>query len=325
MKKLILFGGKGGTGKTTLAAATSTFISRKYRTLVISFDVAHSLSDVFGIHIGPEVRMLKRNLYALEPDAEEVAKESSETLLSNLKNMLMLTKVDRIFPEIGEMINFLDPKFLPISIKNSMFFEYVLQNEDKYDIILADFPPTGSMFALLEIPETHLTKILGTGVKMKKRPVLYYQVLSKLLSPSKILDGSSGLFREGFLKEAEALSRRAERMLRRLSEASLRLVTLPEKASVEETYRSARLSQHYANLDTIYINRVITEDIAESTFLTKKKRLQDKYIDELGKRFKDKLIIEVPDLSFEPCGLKNLEKLSLLIYENSIINDTSFG
>jgi len=321
MKKLILFGGKGGTGKTTLAAATSTFVSEEYRTLVISFDVAHSLSDVFGVPIGPKTRKLKRNLYAIEPDTEEVAEESSKVLLSSLKNMLASIKVDRIFPELGEMIHFLDPRFLPISIKNSMFFEYILKNEEKYDVILADFPPTASMFALLEFPETHLTKVLGKGIKTRKRPLLYYQVLSKLLAPSRVLGDPSSLFRERFLKEAKALNQRAEKMLKHLSEASLRLVTLAEKASVNETCRSAELSQQYTNLDAIYINRVITDDFAKSLFLKKKKLLQDKYIEELRKRFQRKMIVEIPDLSFEPCSLKSLEKLSQMIYEGVVVDD----
>ncbi|MFX0097751.1 MAG: ArsA family ATPase [Candidatus Hodarchaeota archaeon] len=324
MKKLILFGGKGGTGKTTLTAATSTLISEEYETLVISFDVAHSLSDVFGVPIGPKTRRLKRNLFAIEPDTEEVAEKSSKVLLGSFKNMLTSTKVDKIFPEIGEMISFLDPRFLPLSIKNSMFFEYILENEGRYDVILADFPPTASMFALLEIPEIHLTKVLGKGIKTKKRPVLYYQVLSRILSPSRVLGSPSSLFRERFIKEAKALSQRAEKILKHLSEASLRLVTLAEKASVNETLRSAELSQDFTNLDAIYINRVITDKIAESQFLKRKKQLQDKYIEELRNRFQDKMIVQIPDLGFEPCNLKSLEKLSQMIYDDIPINDIIF-
>ncbi len=324
MKKLILFGGKGGTGKTTLTAATSTHLSEEYKTLIISFDVAHSLSDVFGVLIGPKTRKLKRNLYAIEPDTEEVAEKSSKVLLDSFRTMLTSIKVDRIFPEIGEMISFLDPRFLPVSIKSSMFFEYILENEAQYDIILADFPPTASMFALLEIPETHLTKVLGKGIKTKKKPMLHYQVLSRLLAPSRVSGSSSSLFRERFLKEAKALSQRAERILEHLREASLRLVTLAEKASVNETFRSAELSQHFTNLDTIYINRVITDEIAKSLFLKKKKKLQDKYIEELRNRFQDKIIVQIPDLSFEPCNLKNLGKLAQMIYEDIAIDDIIF-
>ena len=219
------------------------------------------------------------------------------------------------------MIHFLDPRFLPISIKNSMFFEYVLKNEEKFDVIVADFPPTASMFALLEFPEIHLTKVLGKGIKTKKRPVLYYQVLSKLLAPSRILGDPSNLFRERFLNEALALNQRAEKMLKHLSEASFRLVTLAEKASVNETFRSAELSQQYTNLDAIYINRVITDEIAESPFLKKRKIMQDKYIEELRRKFHNKMIFEIPDLSFEPCSLENLEKLSQMIYEDFTVDD----
>ena len=74
--KLIFFGGKGGVGKTTCAAATALHLSNKGRkTLIFSTDPAHSLSDSFSIHIGNKITHLTNNLYGLEIDSGELIEE----------------------------------------------------------------------------------------------------------------------------------------------------------------------------------------------------------------------------------------------------------
>jgi arsenite-transporting ATPase len=320
MKSLILFGGKGGVGKSTLAAATAVVISKKYRTLLISFDIAHSLSDIFGFTIGDEVKRIEDNLFAVEPDPRKAAEKYAGPLFESLRRSLDDLGLDKIFPHMKEIFR---AEFLPTALKNTTFFEYIIEYSDEYDVIIADFPPTASMFALLEVPRVHLDQIIGSIIRTKgdRKPVTFYELISRAFNPSEVfLRNFRNIMAERFFKVAEDLRERAMKVLSYLSKASFRLVTLPEKASVEQIFRVAKQLKtlgYYDNLDMIYINNIIPEkEILDNQFLKNLRKTQEKYIDKVKARFFDKIILEVPKVDSEVVGLNALEALSEIIYKN---------
>jgi len=326
VKSLILFGGKGGAGKSTIAAATALFASKKYKTLLISFDISHTLSDIFDITIGDHITKICDNLFAVEPDPNTTAEKYANPLLSALKDTAKDLNLNKIFPNLSEILKV---EFLPLGLKNSTFFNYILEYENDYDIIIADFPPTSSMFALIEVPRVHLDQVIASMVKEDKKPVTLYELIARAFTPSEIyLHHFKNIVAERFFTAAVALRKEAVKVNNYLSKASFRLVTLPEKASVRQTYKIAdqlRELHYYNNFDMLYINGIIPyHTFSSESLLINYRKMQEKYIDELKKRFSDKIILEVPKLNFEPIGLSNLEKLTKLIYSNSSIGNVLF-
>jgi arsenite-transporting ATPase len=322
MKSLILFGGKGGTGKSTLAAATAVFTSKKYKTLIVSFDIAHSLTDIFNTTIGDNIKMIDDNLFAVEPDPNKTAEKYAGPLLENIRSSFDDLNLDKVFPHMKEILKV---EFLPTALKNTTFFEYIIENSEKYDVIIADFPPTASMFALLEVPRVHLNQLISLVTKENKETVTFYELISRALNPSEVfLKHLKNVAAERLFKVADELRERATKMLSYLNRASFRLVTLPEKASVEQTFRTAnqlRMLNYYNNLDIIYINNIVPEHtILENQFLENLRKMQEKYISRVRSKFPDKIVLEVPKLSLEVVGLNILEMLNEVMYKNLPLN-----
>jgi len=318
VKSLILFGGKGGTGKSTMAAATAVFASKRYKTLIVSFDIAHSLSDIFNTTIGENVIRIRSNLFAVEPDPNKTSEKYAGPLLESIRSSFDDLNVDKIFPHIKEILKV---EFLPTALKNTTFFEYIIENAEEYEVIIADFPPTASMFALLEVPRVHLDQLISLVTEENKKPVTFYEFISGAFNPSEVfLKHLKNIAAERFFKVAEDLRERAIKILNHLSKASFRLVTLPEKASVEQTYRIAkqlRMLNYYNNLDIVYINKIIPSSaVSENQFLRSIKKMQQKYISEVKAKFSDKIVLEVPELNFELIGLNALENLAEVMYRD---------
>ncbi|MHA2473020.1 MAG: ArsA-related P-loop ATPase [Promethearchaeota archaeon] len=86
MEKIIILGGKGGVGKSTISAATAVTLSDlvpEKKILLISFDMAHNLSDLFNSEIGNKMTSITNNLWAIEPDANEYAEKYTKNLITN--------------------------------------------------------------------------------------------------------------------------------------------------------------------------------------------------------------------------------------------------
>jgi arsenite-transporting ATPase len=155
--KLLLFAGKGGVGKTTLACATAIRLARDFRDkelLLFSTDPAHSLSSCFDVEIGPQPRRLSPGLSAMEIDAKAefdslkgLYQKELERFLSTLLPNLDLT-FDR---EVMEKILDLSPPGLDEVMALTRMMEFLA--EGRYDFIILDTAPTGHLIRFLELPE----------------------------------------------------------------------------------------------------------------------------------------------------------------------------
>ena len=151
MKRIILYTGKGGVGKTTAAAATALQSAKRgYKTLVISTDPAHSLRDSFDIDIGPEPKKIAKNLYAQEIDVFYSVDKYWGKLTGYIQSLFNWMKVDdvlaeefSIFPGMEEVSCFL--------------WVYSHYKEGDYDVIIVDSAPTGETLRLLSLPDVART------------------------------------------------------------------------------------------------------------------------------------------------------------------------
>ncbi|MFN3871075.1 MAG: ArsA family ATPase [Aquificaceae bacterium] len=148
LKALVFFGGKGGVGKSTLSCTTALKLSEKDKTLLTSIDPAHSLSGILGMPIGPKVKHVEGQLYALELSAEDLVEGYTERVLSNLGELLPHVKSG-----LGEYAKYL--RRSPTALETAVL-DHLLDLTREYPYIVVDSAPTGQMLRLFET--AHMVK-----------------------------------------------------------------------------------------------------------------------------------------------------------------------
>ncbi|TFF89689.1 MAG: hypothetical protein EU548_06840 [Promethearchaeota archaeon] len=330
MERILVFGGKGGVGKSSISAATAVKLSELLpdkKILLISFDIAHNLSDLFAKEIGSKITKIngKGNLYAIEPDPDIYAQEYTEKLLTKMKNLMKEMPLVGMIPKVEE---FIDTTFtadsIPLALKNAMFFQKILDAEDltreiQFDIIVADFPPTGNMIALFEIPEDQVKVMLKYSLNFYNSVKSALKNVRRILKPFSDSDKRRELGVE-ILNMMQELERRGERISELIHNiGSLRLVTIAEKPSFEEIKRARELTEKYISVDGVHINMLTPEKYSESCEFCKKIRdNQMRYVTQIEKEFKNLKIWHSKKLIDEPIGLKGLMELANEVYGKNI-------
>ncbi|MFW9821330.1 MAG: ArsA family ATPase [Candidatus Thorarchaeota archaeon] len=330
MEKIIVLGGKGGVGKSTISAATAVALSDLLpdkRILLISFDMAHNLTDLFNVEIGNKLTLISNNLWAIEPDPNEYAERYTKNLIEKMKALMREMPLVGLIPQIE---NFMDTTFtadsIPLALKNAMFFQDILDAEDpqsiQFDIIIADFPPTGNMVALFEIPEDQVKVVLKYSLNfynsIKDAVRKFSKVLRKFIKPFDDYEKRRELGKEIF-KMLIDLEERGERISELIhTRGSLRLVTIAERPSFEEIKRARDLTNKYINLDGIHIN-MITPQSTTCSFCNNIRDTQLKYVKDIKGEFKNLKIWESNRLEKEPIGIEGLRDLASEVY--GVINN----
>jgi anion-transporting ArsA/GET3 family ATPase len=206
---------------------------------------------------------------------------------------------------------------------DSAISNFDLLQKMKFDYIIADFPPTGNMISLFEVPKNTVQVVLKSTLRMF---VEMKDFLKKIKNAAKLLNPfSKGVTEEQKNRSKEILSiindveERAERVTTLMKESgSLRLVTIPEKPSYEELKRARELSKPYITLDAVHINRIIPQKYHRCEFCRQMREVQNKYIKDIETDFSDVKIWKSHMLKKEPIGLRGLKKLSDEIFGSNI-------
>ena len=251
----VLYGGKGGVGKTTMAAATalaSAFDGTA--TLVVSTDPAHSLGDAFGTNISNTPTRIREDvpLHAVEidPDAalQEVGVFGDEGSMGGLENLLGDAGIDPLmdgqFPGADE------------AAAMQLLLEYL--DDDRFDRIVVDTAPTGHTLRLLELPELMETMV-GRMAQFRERLGSLGSQLSGLFGEDTETETP-----EPGLKEQAARIEHLRELLQDPTRTDFRIVTVPEEMAVEEANRlEGRLREFEIPVSTVVVNRVMEpiEDI----------------------------------------------------------------
>jgi len=327
MEKILVLGGKGGVGKSSISAATAVLLSDllpNKKILLISFDMAHNLSDLFQLEINNKLTPLSRNLWGIEPDANIYAKEYTKELIQKMKNLMKQMPIVGMIPQIEK---FIDKTFtansIPLALKNAMFFQKILDAEDinaddvQFDIVIADFPPTANMITLFEIPEDQVKVVLKYSLNFYNSIKGAIRNVSKMwrniIKPFDDHEQRRALGKEIFNMIVE-LEKRGERISDLIHDiGSLRLVTIAEKPSFEEIKRARDLTEKYIKLEGVHIN-MITPEAKKCDFCNTLHSNQLKYIKEIKSEFKKLKIWQSKRLKEEPIGINGLKKLAYEIY-----------
>jgi len=153
--KILFYTGKGGVGKSTMAAAAAWQLSRKHRVLVVSLDPAHNLGDIFCVTLKNDSKQLTENLHLREVDLKKLSQEYLErevTVLSDTYKYLQVLNLDRYFSILKY-----SPGIEEYALLTSI--EETIRREKGFDYILFDTPPTGLTLRFLALPQVTITWI----------------------------------------------------------------------------------------------------------------------------------------------------------------------
>ncbi|MEM1256005.1 MAG: TRC40/GET3/ArsA family transport-energizing ATPase [Cyanobacteria bacterium P01_H01_bin.21] len=305
--RIILMTGKGGVGKTSVAAATALRAAELgYRTLVLSTDPAHSLADSFALDLSHESTLIRPNLWGAELDALREMEQNWGAVRRYITDVLQAQGMDGVQAEELSVLPGMDEIFALVRMKRHY-------DAGDFDVLIVDSAPTGTALRLLSLPE-----ISGWYMRRFYKP---FQGMANTLSPVfepifKRVTGFSLPDREvmdapyEFYEQIEAL----ERVLTDSTQTTVRLVTNPEKMVISESLRAhAYLSLYNVATDLVIANRIIPEQVSDP-FFARWKEMQQQYRQEIQEDFQPLPIKEVPLYSEELCGLATLERLKDTLY-----------
>lgn len=293
---MIIFGGKGGVGKTSCSVASAIGISEKFKTLLISTDPAHSVSDSLEQEIGFRIQKVKKteNLYALEISAEKAYAEFKK---QNEKELIKLfdTSTNLDDEDIDQMLSLTIP-----GIDEVMSFKTIIDLIEKndYDKYIIDTAPTGHALRLLSSPS-----LLNEWIKMAAKMRWKYRYMIETFSGDYNEDDADYM-----LINLKKTVKRIASLLSNKEKCEFIPVCIPEDMAIMETQRLIlELKSYKINSHQLILNNVMESD--ESGFCRQKKASQEKYINKVHEVFKDYNIINVPEFPDEIKGYDALIKL----------------
>ncbi len=305
--RVILMTGKGGVGKTSVAAATGLRCAELgYNTLVLSTDPAHSLADSFDLELGHDARLIKPNLWGAELDALMELEGNWGAVKRYITEVLQARGLDGVQAEELAILPGMDEIFGLVRMKRHY-------DEGNYDVLIIDSAPTGTALRLLSIPEVggwYMRRFYKPlqGMSMALRPLvepIFKPITGFSLPNQEVMDAPYE-----FYEQIEQL----EKVLTDNTQTSVRLVTNPEKMVIKESLRAhAYLSLYNVSTDLVIANRIIPDEVTDP-FFQRWKTHQQEYRQEIHQNFSPLPVKEVPLFSDEMCGLEALERLKATLY-----------
>lgn len=308
--RIIFYTGKGGVGKTTIAAATGMKLAQLgYRTIVISLDVAHSLRDAFDSDAAAETLIQTKkqipvgeNLWIQEINIQEAIAEYWDEVYNYIRSLLnrsgletLVAEEIAVFPGMEEICALL------------YINQYV--REKTYDVIILDCAPTGESLRFVSIPTT-LEWYMNRIFKLERN-------LAKVAGPVIERVSNVPLPRDTYFQNIQDLFDKLEGIDGVLTDpkiTTVRLVTNPEKIVIKETQRAFMYFCLYGLcIDAVIINRIFPEGV-DADYFQLWKQTQRHYIQEASHYFSDVPIWKVNLFSDEIIGKAGLQQLADSLY-----------
>lgn len=307
--RIIFFAGKGGVGKTSVAAATGIRAAEMgHRTVIMSLDVAHSLSDIFDLkrsllnqNKGRPIEINKK-LWIQELDVQEEIQKNWGDIHKYLSNLLNTTGLDEILAEELSILPGMEEISLLLYIN-----KYVQENE--FEIIILDCAPTGESIRFISIPTTlewYMKKIF----KMERTIVKCVRPVAKRIYDVPLPD-------DKYFQAIEYLFERlrgVDRILTNPQVTTVRLIANPEKIVLKETQRLFMyFSLYKMNIDAIIMNRILPKNLKDIYFKDWIKG-QKQHLEKAKEYFSPVPIFPVNLFKNEIIGYESLKTLADQIY-----------
>lgn len=304
--RIILFTGKGGVGKTSVAAATALVAaSRGLRTLVMSTDPAHSLADSFDFPLGGEPTKIDERLWGQQVDAQERLEENWREIQDYAVEVLAWTGMSGLEAEELSVVPGLDELFSLADVKRH-------HDAAEFDLLVVDCAPTAETLRLLSLPEIlswYIERIFPVERRIAKavRPVL-----KRLKSLPPIASDTVFGAIERFYHRIEGI----KQILTDPKTASVRLVVNAEKMVIAEARRTfTYLSLFDYRVDAVVVNRLIPADVSDPYF-ERWKLIQTEHLTTIEESFSPVPILKARLFDREMVGPDSLRLLAAEVYRD---------
>jgi arsenite-transporting ATPase len=303
--RVILFTGKGGVGKTTVAAATAVRAAAEgLRTLIMSTDPAHSLADAFEVRIGDTPAEITANLWAQQIDAQERLEENWREIQDYMVQVMNWAGTETIQAEELTVIPGIDEIFALIDVKTHV-------ESESYDVVLVDCAPTAETLRLLSLPDI-MNWYIERIFPVQRRVV---KVVRPLVSRTTNLPIAG----DRVFAAVERLHRNLDAVRHILSDeamSSVRLVVNPEKMVIAEARRTyTYLGLFGYRVDAVVANRILPTDVTDPYF-GKWKDIQAEHLATVHESFEPVPILEARLFDREMVGVGLLAEMAKEIYED---------
>lgn len=297
--KLILFGGKGGVGKTTCAAAAAVqFADAGYRTLLVSTDPAHSLSDSLEREVDPEVQQMEgvKNLSAREISAERLFLKFKEEHGEEIKRILETgTYLDE--GDIDDLFSLSIP-----GLDEVMAFKELveLMERGEYDLYFLDTAPTGHALRLLALPE-----LLDEWIRVLARMRYKYRYVVARLARREIHEPA-----DDFLFNMKRTVKKIKGLLHDPDRCEFVVVTIPETMVIAETRRLVEeLARLKIPVRRLVVNHVVSSEQGACAFCHKRWQEQRGLLQECERAFPQLTLFKLLERPHQVKGLQRLREI----------------
>ena len=294
--QIILFGGKGGVGKTSAAAATALALAESgERVLIISSDPAPSLSDIFECPVGGTVTRITQDLSAIEINADTVVEKYKK-----IYGSAIIDALGTIIPINDDLLEEIPDTIVPGFDELFALEELLTFLADGYDHIIWDTAPTGHTLRLLTLPESIVGYTHGLE-KIQERLAGVIDTIRVLFNRESSRDNLSPV-----LVRLQEMAQRALASLTDPDRTEFVLVIIPEALALYQTERMKRALDRLGILTRrIIVNGIVPKSTCP--FCTSRRNLQERYLEKIHRNYDGRLrIIEVP---LFPGELKGWEQL----------------
>lgn len=310
-RRYIMYGGKGGLGKTTFSAATAYWLAKQgFKTLVFSVDPQASLSDIFKRDIfGKGAVEIMPKLYAQEIDADRRIKDYQGEIRKKIKDMYGLDEV----PE--EIENYIQAAAAEPAMEESAIFDAVVDIvvSGDYDYYIYDLVPLGHALYYLSMASVYdewIDKITQLRAEMEE-----YSQVAAVMQRKKESEEDQILAELQFIKTRINTS---SGILTDKQKTAFFFVLIPEEMIILDTQKAAGLFAKYnVPLSGYVVNRVIPPELGQQNipdYLRNRLAMQKGYLAKIDQTFSDQVLVRCPEFERDITGLEMIEKLASVIF-----------
>ena len=307
--RILLFSGKGGVGKTSLAAATGVKLAQlNYRTLVMSIDPAHSLADSFDLDTElfhpntSDPLEIDSRLSILELNIQKEIKRHWQEISSYVTSVLRTTGISGVEAE--------ELAILPgMEELSAMMYINQYRREERYDVIVLDAAPTAESLRFISMPTT-LDWYMKHIFPFQRNLLRAVRPIANRVAPFELPADSYFANIQDLFAKLEGV----DEIMEDPQTTSVRLVTNPEKMVLRETQRAfVYFSLHGLTVDSVVVNRVLPADVRDGWF-AEWRNSQGEILREIEEYFAPVPVKRVPLFAHEGLGRQRLQDLASVLY-----------